>query len=542
MSNFCLVFAQKSKYWVQFTDKQGTPFSLNEPEKFLSARAIQRRLRQKISIQPRDLPVNPQYVAQLQAITGVKVWYTSKWLNAAMVEAEATAIPQIQQLAFVKPDILNLTQGKPENNTNASPRELPALPQGEKIPILIETAKDYGFALAQNAMLGVEKMHQDGYRGQGMIIAVFDSGFQNVHKLACFKHLFCNNQILGTYNFVENHSNVYALGDHGTKVLSCIAAYKKGELIGTAPEASFYLFRTEDEFTEYKVEEVNWLIAAERADSAGVDVINSSLGYTTFDDASTNYTTKDLNGKTAIVSQAANIAARCGMLVVSSAGNEGDSEWQYIATPADADSIIATAATDKNGQRAFFSSKGVPNDSRIKPNLAALGSGAAVWSSLDYPTISSGTSFSSPILCGMATAFWQANPTLTNYEVIEWLQKSASQAHKPDKLLGYGIPNYSKAQNLLKRKNEPLRTGFFLYPNPLSKQDSLSVYLSKEIQGKDVQITLYNSAGAILFQTSLENAPEEYILNNFHNLQAGIYYLEIETTQSRNVERVLIKE
>jgi hypothetical protein len=303
-------------------------------------------------------------------------------------------------------------------------------------------------------------MHRQGFKGKGMLVAVFDAGFENLPQLDAMRHLFVNGRILDTYNFVEDNGYVYGKGgDHGTKVLSTMAAYDPGKIIGTAPEASYLLYRTEDASSEYRIEEFNWLLAAERADSAGADVINSSLGYNNFDDKSMSYTYEQMDGNTAYVTQAADMAAAVGMLVVTSAGNEGRGKWKYITAPADADSVLTVGAVDSKGSYAEFSSKGNTPDGRTKPDVVAKGAATTVVSPGNRVTVSNGTSFSSPLMAGFATSLWQAYPKLNNMEVIDILRRSGSQAQKPDSLLGYGIPDYERAKEASGKK--PKMQGWF---------------------------------------------------------------------------------
>ncbi|MDX2301161.1 MAG: S8 family serine peptidase [Microscillaceae bacterium] len=435
------------RYFVYLKDKNFSSYSIQKPEAFLSQRAIERRKKQNIVITSQDLPVNKTYLHSLEK-TGAKIWYTSRWMNAVMLEADKNTLENIRQLDFVKPNILLLSKDK----TGGLPEETPthSFSNTDKIPasLPIQSNKDYGDSYTQVAMLGADKMHQQGFRGQGMLIAVLDAGFVNAHQVSYFKHLFDNQRILDTYDFVDQEKNVYDDGSHGLMVLSTIAAYSPGSLIGTAPEASFCLFRTENSNSEYRIEEVNWLIAAERADSMGVDVINSSLGYTTFSDTTMDYTYKDLDGKSTLVTQAADLAAATGMLIVNSAGNEGGNSWKYLGAPADADSVLAVGAVTPGRQYVEFSSQGPTKDGRIKPDVSAMGLATVVGSPRGQITLSSGTSFASPLVCGLATGLWQAHPNLSNIEIIQLLKQSANQAQEPDNLLGYGIPDFVKAHEL----------------------------------------------------------------------------------------------
>lgn len=521
------------KYFIYFKDKNNSSYSIKKPQEFLTKRAIDRRERQNINITERDLPVNADYLTALKN-TGANVWYPSKWMNGAMVAATNEQLTAIAALPFVKSS-LALTD---KEGAQKQSRTWQKPTYTEKIPIIIGGNEDYGKGLEQALQIGATEMHTLGFKGEGMIIAVFDAGFDGVDKGNGFKHLFANSKILGTYNIVEQNDYVYFASSHGTGVLSTIAAYDKGNMIGTAPEASFYLFRTEDASTEYKVEELNWLIAAEKADSLGVDVINSSLGYTNFDDKATSYTYPQMDGNTAFITQAADFAAATGMLVVTSAGNEGNDPWQYISAPADADSVLTVGATDGKGNYAYFSSKGYTSDKRIKPNIVAKGAPATVITPSGSISTANGTSFSSPIICGLATGFWQANPKLNNMEVIDYLQRSGSKAAQPDSLMGYGIPNFKKAHNLVEEKKKT-KSGFNMYPNPVIDEQLLRVYFSEELRGKDIDILLYDNNGKLVRQEKLTNAQEEYYLQITENLTKGIYTLCLQTEATILSQKVL---
>lgn len=445
----------QNKYFVSFKNKDKNGFSLDKPEKFLSEKSLQRRKKQNISLDWRDLPITTDYVRELRK-QGAKIWYISKWWNGTMVEASPEVLEKIKKLAFVKPNIAYLAPATshksfPENN----PKALFNFKNPEKIsfePLLIEDKNDYGKSFNQSQMLGVDKMHKKGLRGKGITIAVLDAGFVNGNKVPYLKHLHENKQILGTFDFVNHHPNVYNTGEHGLQVLSTIGAYQKGKIIGTAPEANFYLFRTEDANTEYKSEEINWAVAVEQADSLGVDVINSSLGYNDFDDAKMNYSYKDMDGKSSFASQSATWAVRRGMVVCNSAGNEGDDQWKYVGAPADADSIVAVGATNSIGEKASFSSFGPTYDKRIKPLVSAQGSPAVTGGTDGGITSNAGTSFSSPIIAGFVASIWSGNPDLTAWEVIELLKNAGDQALKPDNQLGYGVPHFDRVEKLIERK------------------------------------------------------------------------------------------
>ncbi len=443
-------FAQQKKHLIYLKDKKGNGYSLEKPEVFLTTRALERRKKQGIKLEENDLPINSNYIEKIKK-EGAKIWYTSRWLNAVMIEADENVLTNIKKLPFIAPQNTYLAPSKFsfEKAERFTTLELKPLEKS----LEIKSEKDYGDSYNQMKMVGATQMHKNNIRGKGMIVAIFDSGFENGNKVSFFEHLYKNTQVLGTFDFVLNKNDVYTVGSHGLKVLSTIASYDKN-LIGTAPEAHFYLFRTEDANTEYRVEELNWTIAAEKADSLGVDVINSSLGYTDFNDEKMSYTYKDMNGKTCMSSKSATLAATKGILVVSSAGNEGNDDWKYVSAPGDADLIMTVGAVNADGDCASFSSLGPTSDKRQKPNITAQGAPTVVGSPSGNIITNSGTSFSSPLMAGFAASFWSEFPYLKNSEVIEIIQLSGSKSKNPDYELGFGIPNYAKAKKIAEERKK----------------------------------------------------------------------------------------
>lgn len=517
------------KHLLYFNDKAGTPYSVGQPQAFLSARALLRRSRQNIAVQPRDLPVSPAYVNQVKAVPGAQLWYTSRWFNAAVVACDSNTLATLRALPFVRgSQTLNRTA---QTAGPIRPREETDTPNAGEQRLLSNPV--YGTAYKQALMIGAVAMHQAGFRGEGMQIAVFDDGFPTVNQTAPFASLRSENRIADAFNFVEKNPDVYVRDSHGTNTLSTMAANQESVFIGTAPKATYRLYITEDVYTENPIEEVNWLIAAERADSAGVDIISSSLGYTTFDVPYGNYTYANLNGRTAISTRAATVAARVGMLVVNSAGNEGNSAWQRIVAPSDADSILTVGAVDSLRAYVSFSSIGPSADGRIKPNLAAQGHRTAIIGTAGVPVRGSGTSFSCPVLAGMVAGFWQANPTLTAQQVISYLQRSASQYTNPDNLLGYGIPNFVVAYNLA-NPNMPLATAapakgqsLVVYPNP-SKDNELFLQLTEGLRSVPLRVRFYDARGALVAERQLPASAAPEVLLNTATLTQGIYTCEVQ--------------
>ncbi len=509
------------KYLVYFRDKAASPYSVSQPQAFLSARSVQRRTRQGISIKPRDLPVNPAYVAQVRAVPGVQVWYTSRWLNAAVVVCDASVLPTVLALPCVRSSgALNRPATAP------TPAKLePEEPAATVLNRLSGTPADYGIAFGQADMLGAVAMHDAGFRGEGMQIAVFDAGFPGVNTTAPFASLFTENRVASTFNFVDKTTSVYLRDGHGTNCLSTMAANQAGTFIGTAPKATYRLCITEDTGSENPIEEANWLVAAEYADSCGVDVISSSLGYTTFDNAALSYTYADMNGRTAIASRAATVAARVGMLVVNAAGNDGNAAWHYIGAPADADSIITVGAVSAALTRASFSSYGPSADGRTKPDLAAQGGAAAIVSTTGVPTYGNGTSFACPILAGLAAGFWQANPSLTAQQVISYLKQSATQASAPDNSLGWGIPNFAKA-NALAQPFVPL-ADLSIYPNPLADGQDLFLNVPTDLRNQPLTVRVYDARGARVAEQPLTATSATATLA-VGRLRPGLYLCRVQ--------------
>lgn len=521
-----LTFSQTAgKYLVVFKDKNNSPYSTDKPLSYLSQRSVARRERQKIAFTNKDLPVNPAY---LQAVknTGAKVIYTSRWMNAALIQCSSTVLSSVLSLSFVKGLEVNMTLDNPAIRSGR---------KASKFETLATNSLDYGLATTQNKMIGADIMHDEGFRGEGMLIGILDAGFNKADDIPALKPLFDENRIVGTYDFVENNQSVYEDDSHGTEVLSCIGAYSPSKMIGTAYKASFLLLRSEDASSEYLIEEANWLFAAEYADSIGVDLINSSLGYTEFDDAKMNHTYADMNGKTTIAARAASWAASVGIICVISAGNDGNGSWRYISTPADADSILTVGAVDALKTYAIFSSIGPSSDGRVKPDVVAMGQSVAIVSPTGNVTTSQGTSFSSPILCGIVAGFWQANPTLKAIEVIERIRKSGHQYNQPDDRLGYGIPDFVRANSkeVILAVGNDIHSLCSVYPNPSSSDITIQI---KESQFSNYYSSLMDITGKILMYQEVNTATFKVPLAN---LATGIYFLRIGNDAKSTLVKVM---
>lgn len=444
----CLLFSASEsfsqlKYWIKLKDKNGTPYSISNPSVFLSSKSIARRTTYSIPLDATDLPVTPTYIAQIDTVQNVTVLYASKWLNGVVISIPnlslvPVALNTIKTFSFVldtlrvkkyRIDGGEFTKVDPNNNFTT-----------ERSSSETSGQFSYGGSYWQNKQMNVIPLHEQGYRGQGMTIAVLDVGFSNVNTSPVFDSLRTRGGILGTRNFVNGGTEVYSLGpNHGTAVLSCIAGNIPGSILGSAPMANFWLLRTEDDAAETISEEYNWIRGAEFADSVGADILTTSLGYTEFDYNMNNHTYATLTGRKAPMSIAATMAARKGLFVLNAAGNEGANSWHYISVPGDADSICTVGAIDTLDQVAAFSSVGPTYDNRIKPDLVARGVGTWVTEGGTlFP--GNGTSFATPVLAGGVACYWQAHKNANNIQILDALRKGANNHCSPNNSRGWGIP------------------------------------------------------------------------------------------------------
>lgn len=433
---------KRYRYRVYLKDKKNSPYSTKRPEEFLSRRAIERRQRYGIKVDKFDLPVSPNYLQVLRD-AGLRIHNASKWQNTVVVEtADTTLMQAVRKMAFVDgvvrvwvgPDSM-LVMDKSDRRTKVKNTR-------DKMPSY------YGTARFQVEMLNAHMLHDAGFRGEGMLIGILDGGFNNADAITGFK----KENILGVRNYVDPSVDVYSESSHGMMVLSCIGANTPYNLVGTAPEAQFYLIQTEDGNSEQLVEEDNYCAGLEYADSLGCDVVTASLGYYKFDYPEMNHPYSALDGLTAINSRSASMAASRGILLLNSAGNEGDETWKKIGFPADARDILAVGAVRMDSTNTAFSSLGYSADGRVKPDAMAMGEDAAVFSTRGTTTTANGTSFSCPILCGAVTCLWQAHRDKTPLQIIDAVHRAGSYADAPNEVFGYGIPDLWKAHQLLQKK------------------------------------------------------------------------------------------
>lgn len=467
-------WAQMQQYMVFFTDKAGTPHTIDQPATFLSDRSVQRRVRMGFTPKVDDLPVTPSYVTQVRA-TGAKAFFTTRWMNGVLIEATPAQVAGIEALPFVAS-----TEFVSPNQQLLGGRKMRPTSTG----ITTNATDD------QLSMLSLDTMHMDGYRGEGVMIAVVDSGYPGVDIHTPFQALRDDGRILMEQDFITNSTNIYQFDEHGTQILSIMAA-ESPTFQGSAPKASYLLFVTEDVAGEYRIEEYNWLFAAEQADSAGADIIQSSVGYSTFDDPAMDYTTAMLDGETAVVSKAASHARDRGIVVVASAGNEGATPWQLIAPPADAEGILAVGAVTITGVKATFSSIGPTADGRTKPDVVALGAGVRVIGSDGQETNVSGTSAAAPLVTGLMAGLIQANPSVHMSTLLNAVRLSATLGAEPTNQLGYGIPNYRAVRNYLKLNGG---TPMAMFPNPVEN----TLWLYPGFVGESMNLAIYDAQGKMM--------------------------------------------
>lgn len=528
------------KYYIQFTDKNNSPYSIDRPLEFLSQRALDRRDNQGIAVVANDLPVNPQYLEGV-ADAGADILWPTKWLNGVTIYTESQSVlDAINDLPYVQ-GILALNGREQETAKDFFERESTG---SEYKPAALHKGRsagslDYGWAELQIEQINGVPLHDDGYQGQGMVIAVLDGGFYGVEEHPVFDSLWANGQVLGTRDYVNPGGSVFTESQHGKSVLSTMAANSPGTMVGTAPKASYWLIKSEDVKSEHVIEEYNWLSAAEFADSLGADIINSSLSYVDFDYPQWDHDYADLDGETAISTRAADFAASKGILVCNSAGNSGNTSFPWNGAPADADSVFSVGALDYEGLRASFSSIGPTVDGRIKPAIMALGQGTTVAEGTSGVTWGSGTSYSSPIIAGMSACLWQANPDMSVMEIQDAIKQSGSYSEDPDNYMGWGIPDYALANSILTTVDTPLAEGVTIarmWPNPFSDVVYLEVL---EPHTGQLRIEFLNTSGSVISSATITTTAGQKYTYRLPGLPAGVYFTRIISGNQVQVVRIV---
>lgn len=523
-------------YWVQFTDKEGSPYSIDNPEAYLSPRALQRRANLNIAIDEYDLPVNPQYL-QAVADCGAEIINPSKWLNGVSVHVtDPSVIEAINALDCV------MTVRNCPNDLKAQEQKERWLANEMKPAASTRSSKGfYGGAEDQVKQLNVDVLHDMGFDGTGVIIAVLDGGFEGAENTSCFDNMREEGRLLGTRDFVYGSNSVYTQSTHGTSCLSTMGAYDPNNMVGTAYKASYYLIHTEDGDSENIIEEYNWVSGAEYADSLGVDVCSTSLGYITFDMSQWDHPYQHYDGKTAPMSIGAEIAASRGMICMNAAGNEGDGNCT-LGIPADAEHIVTVGAVNAAGDRASFSSVGPTYDGRIKPDVMAMGEGTYVASGYGswWPYYNgNGTSFATPVLAGAVACLRQARPYSSVQEICDALRACGNRADNPDSKYGYGIPDFSQALELLKVEEHSVAANEIInvYPNP--SQGEVKVALK---EGAKADVTVYDITGRQLYTYTFNGLNHTTLENYLNTLGTGVYFINaVSELGSQTVKLVVTK-
>lgn len=522
-------FAQISvnKYWVQFTDKDNSPYSIENPEEFLSERALERRSRHNIAIDESDIPVNESYI-QGVAQTGAVILNPSKWLNGVTIQTDdVNVLDAINALPYVE-NTRKFTEGEAKQIVKKLiDNETPADAKGMN--------GYYGQALTQIQQLNGINLHNANYRGEGMLIGICDGGFLGADTHPAFNDARNDDRILGTKNFVNKDASVYTGSSHGTAVWSLIGGNVPNTYVGTAPEAYFYLCMTEDARTETLIEEYNFVSALEHLDSIGVDVVNSSLGYITFDASQWNHSYNDMDGETCVITIGAEIASSKGIIVVNSAGNEGASwTYPYIGAPADGEHVFTVGAVDANGVIANFSSIGPSYDGRIKPDVVAHGQDVTVAHPDGSYYTGNGTSYSTPVMTGMLTCLWQIRPEIDAETLKDIIRRSANKANNPDNTYGYGIPNFTSAMQMLSvNEVEDANSLINVYPNPSNGVVNVE-FFKNDINAAYV----YNQLGILIYVDDCQCGA--WKLQNFlSELGSGIYFVNVVSASKNNSLKVI---
>lgn len=550
------------RFWVGFEDKVGSGFSLDAPTAFLSDRALDRRSRAGIAVDSLDLPVAAFHLDEVLAVDpSISLVHVSRWFNGGVFWLSDSA--STDSLLGVIGDLTVVAEVRRE-----------AVIAGEKMPEegrafvglgdenSSGSAPVYGASRGQIEMINLHFLHGLGYLGAGKRIAVLDAGYDNADELAPFDAGFDAGRIEPALDVVAGASGVwqYAHHGHGTMVLSTMTADSPGEMVGSGPAADYRLYRTEDVGSERLIEEFNWTVAAEHADSTGCDIINSSLGYSLFDDSLDHHVYQFMDGQTYRISLAAGLAATRGMLVVTSAGNSGDNPWHYITAPADAHGILAVGAVDGLREHANFSGYGPAADGRVKPEVCTQGRDATYLNPDGSIRQGNGTSFSSPILAGAAAALWSAHPTRSSAEIRGAIIASSDRFTSPDDAYGYGIPDFWEAHRLLGGAvdaglgvvglgGDDSGAGLWVYPNPSGGSVGSSsgsggssgglLRVVYDIQGGgpaigDLGWSLYDASGRRVLDGWVERAKSALV--TFHidvrGLAAGSYILEAHGGES----------
>lgn len=530
VSTFSFAQTEDALVFLEAKDPAVVSAALANPITILTQAAIDRKNAQGIAIDDRDVPLNETQKAAIDAATGITVLAKSKWLNAVYVRGTESNINDLLNLPFVVDvEFADKSLNRPTGGRQFTKDKFEIENQARPV-------YNYGSAANQTEMINVDYLHENDYTGQNIIVAFMDNGYPGVLTNPAYAILRNEGRLLGYYDFVDRVENPNGTGSHGAGTFSDAAGFLNGQFVGTAPGASYYLYITEDGNEESPAEEAYWVEALERADSLGVYVTNTSLGYQDFDNPAYDHQYVDLDGQTTIAARGANASFDKGMITVTSAGNDGGG-FGYVGTPADAPGSFTVGAVDANENYVYFSSHGPNSSGDIKPDVMAKGLDAAIVGQYGNVTTSSGTSFSSPITAGAVAALWSAVPTLKNDVVMQAIRESADRYNNPTNEYGYGIPNFGDALNALLTigiEEQMLDTNFALYPNPVSTEINISFPKSAE----NAVFAIYNILGERILEKNITT------LNNrvdVSGLSSGMYIASI-TSNNKTTSYKIIKE
>ncbi len=539
------LFADSYSFFVQLKDKNNTPYTLDNPAAYLSSKSIQRRSQQQIAIDSTDLPVNTSYINQI-INQGVSFHSSSKWMNGiTVITNDSSLMGLIRPLSFVKrveyTGKILTAQPAPALRTKRMDPEDEQEFEHDVEPVY---EFEYGYAAAQLNQLNGKALHDVGYTGKDILIGVLDAGFRNVDTNPAFDSLRIQNRLSGVKNIINPSANVYQEDTHGANVLSIMAGNLPGQFVGVAPHASYWLIQTEYVPTEYMVEVDFWVRGLEFADSLGVDIVNSSLGYTQFDDASMNFTYADMNGQVSRASRAAFLASRKGIIVCTSAGNDGNKAWKYISSPADADGILTVGAVNSSGTIAAFSSFGPTADSRIKPEVCATGWGTTLVDLNGNLVFNgNGTSYSSPIIAGLAACYLQyckeQLPQSYSVDLIrQHIINSTDRFSSPDNQYGYGIPDFQQVLYQTATNNRfELQAEFPVKLKYLAETGEISIIKQPTSENQELLLQIFTPTGKIIHQQLLADMVDAV---NIRHLPAGFYLARISYQGYSQVSKILI--
>lgn len=531
--------AQQLTYTIKLKYKKSA-YSLSQPSAFLTQQAIARRNKQHIAIDSTDLPINKNYLDSIANVHGVSIKSRSRWFNQVVVDiTDPYAIDTINSFSFVQhADVTGAKfAGQQQIRLEKIETETKTIPGSHSVLDNQGTLADtfnYGSNYQQVHIHEGEYLHNGGFMGQGMTIAIIDAGFFNYRNSVAFDSVVKNDQIKEVFDFVAKDSSVDEDNAHGAYCFSILAANRPGEMIGTAPKANYFLFRTEDVTSEKPIEEQNWIEAIERADSLGADMVSSSLGYYKFDDSLYDHPYAKRDGNSTQITMAADLAAKKGIIVMNAAGNTGNAsdESKYTLVPADGDSVVAVGAVNTSAVIGGFSSWGPNSAGKTKPNIVSVGWGATFANSLGVPATGNGTSFANPNIAGLVACLWQAFPEFSNMDIINAVQRSAHQYNNPDDRYGYGIPNFRIASGILDAKRQEatnnILRGRWLTAFPVPFRQVFTVFVKAPSTGR-ANISVLDFSGRVLLNKSVDVTQGNHYrvqMNPAGTRRFGLYFVQ----------------